>query len=178
MSTHLMSRRTLISGLAASLSIGHAAAHGLGPGGSDWGALELLDAEDRVVPMMESGQRWTLLQLWAHWCPVCLAELEPLHTAAAALAPRGVAVVLVSSPQDWPEDGRVADARAPGLRRARPSGRTTAATLHATLFNADGWYYVPRSILYDHERGAVVWSHRGRVDWHAEPWRAQAGAVS
>ena len=112
----------------------------------------------------------TLLKLWASWCPVCLDELRTLDTAAYALRQRGIDVLLVSSPLDWTGDLRIASSRGTGLRLVRPSFRNGPGAIRSALFSPDGWYYVPRNLLYDHGARRIVWSHLGRLDWQAAPW--------
>ena len=171
MTTARLTRRTCLAALgSAALLAGatrrsHASA-------ADWTELELLDQDDRVIRLGDTAYSHTLIQLWASWCPICLSELSAMSDAAAALRHDGIDILLVSSPAGWAADTRLASTRVPGLRRARPSGRNTSAAMRRTLFSSEGWYYVPRSLLYDRRAGVITWRHLGPVDWRAAPWRA------
>ena len=171
----LPTRRAMLAGLGA--SIASTVARGAVPAvklDRSWGDLELVDSREQAFRLGDTAAKATLVQLWANWCPVCLGEMHALETAAPGLNRRGIDVLLVSSPLDWAADLRTATSRGLEVRFARPSGRNGPGAIRSALFDADGWYYVPRSLLYDHAARRVTWSHLGRLDWQAEPWARQA----
>lgn len=105
------SRRAVLAGgmLAATLQAGlpgrqaRAAAAG-GPTGElvegapkPLPAFEFTDAEGRPRSAGDFTGRGLVINLWATWCPPCVAEMPALDRAQAALADQGVLVLALSS---------------------------------------------------------------------------------
>nr|WP_314073922.1 TlpA disulfide reductase family protein [uncultured Roseococcus sp.] len=60
-------------------------------------ALTFLDAEGRERTVADFAGQGLVLNLWATWCPPCVAEMPSLERLAAALAAEKVAVLPLSS---------------------------------------------------------------------------------
>ena len=56
-----------------------------------------LDAEGKPHGVAEFAGRGLLINLWATWCPPCVAEMPALDRAQAALAEAGISVLALSS---------------------------------------------------------------------------------
>jgi thiol-disulfide isomerase/thioredoxin len=59
--------------------------------------LTFLDAEGAPHGLAEFAGRGLLINLWATWCPPCVAEMPALDRAQAALEADGIAVLALSS---------------------------------------------------------------------------------
>ena len=145
-----LTRRAWLAGLASTAMLASRAAEASSAPGAEWAEL-------------------------ANGCPLCTGELPRLAAASPVLQTQGTQILLVSSPAGWAEDAPFARRHVPGLRHARPSPRNAPETIRSALFDADGWYYVPRSLLFDRRAGSIVWSHLGQLDWRTMPWRAHEG---
>ncbi|WP_235907871.1 TlpA family protein disulfide reductase [Siccirubricoccus phaeus] len=55
------------------------------------------DAEGKPHGLADFAGRGLLINLWATWCPPCVAEMPALDRAQAALAEEGVVVLALSS---------------------------------------------------------------------------------
>jgi len=55
------------------------------------------DAEGKPHGLADFAGRGLLINLWATWCPPCVAEMPALDRAQAALAAEGIAVLALSS---------------------------------------------------------------------------------
>lgn len=117
---------------------------------------------DYVRPALGGGQvdlaafkgKPLLVNLWASWCPPCLAELPQLQALQAAWAPRGLQLVGLAI-DDPP--ARVA------LRvQEHQISWPIALDGSATASPAFGTSELPTTILYDGQ-GKRVWSHQGEV---------------
>ncbi len=168
-------RRALLAGLGASLLSGTAAraqsvageAVSGNTAASPWSDIELLDADDRSFRVHEGAKPFTLIKLWAHWCPTCLWDLATLPRAAPALQARDIDIVLVSHPRDWLRNQAVARTHDVPLRTARPAASNGRSSIQSALFATDGMFYVPRSLLFCKSSQTIVWNHLGGLDWTA-----------
>jgi len=129
-----------------------------------WQRLELVDAEDNNFSIKDATRPLTLVKLWAHWCPVCLSEIDQLDQVVAALGPRTLDVILVSHPDWWREDQAVARRRGIRFRLATPDFGNGRGRIQAALTNSAGLYAVPRSLVF-RRAGEVVMAHQGAMDW-------------
>ena len=98
------------------------------------------------------------VNLWATWCPPCVAELESIRRLQEELSEAGVHFVLVS-----PEDE--APVRA-FLERERPQ---VEVVLEETLApEAFGELVLPTTVILDRQ-GRMVLLHRGAAAWDSAP---------
>ncbi len=59
--------------------------------------LAFTDAEGRPKTMADFAGRGVVINLWATWCPPCVAEMPALDRLAAAVARENIAVLPLSS---------------------------------------------------------------------------------
>ena len=165
----LTTRRSLMSGVIASVVfLSKPAYAGYRSSTFDWGQIELLDSDDRLFSVDQSPQPWVLIKLWANWCSACMRELDSVANITPALGAQNIDVVMVSHPDDWALNQQVTRGRNLPVRSARPSPMTSPSAIQAGLLNADGDFFVPRSMLFDRRSRSIVWSHMGGVDWSTQ----------
>ena len=99
-----MGRRALLWVVALA---GCSTASPAAPGPRGWVTLTPIDGPGLVAAA--KGAPLTLVNVWATWCPPCVAELPDLVRVGREYAPRGLALVLVST------DGLSAHAAAEAL---------------------------------------------------------------
>ena len=105
----------------------------------------------------------TLVAMWAHWCPTCLAEMPALVSMAAGIGPN-VEVLLMSHPEYWAQDLAAAQKRRIPLRLVTPGPENTPGVVQAALLNGQGGYEVPRSLAFRNRDRSIAWTGR---DWAA-----------
>ena len=89
---------TLLATLPARQAV--AAPHGFGRLRENAAALPDLtftDAAGKAHTVADFAGRGLVINLWATWCPPCVAEMPALDRLAATLAPEGIAVLPLSS---------------------------------------------------------------------------------
>jgi hypothetical protein len=118
-----------------------------------------------IAPPAGEAPRATLLNLWAHWCEPCAAELTALAEGYAAIHGAGVRVLAVSldAPADreraaaWFAE-RVAPRMPPGTAftsvHAAPEPREAIAAVLAHVLGRSEQQALPASLLID-ERGLL-----------------------
>ena len=95
-----MARRTALATLATALGARQAAAaigsllEGPARPLPEFG---FTDAEGRPRAVADFAGRGLVINLWATWCPPCVAEMPALDRAQAALAAEGIRVLALSS---------------------------------------------------------------------------------
>lgn len=60
------------------------------------GILSMLDLEENLVTIAVGGGKTLVINMWATWCPPCVAEIPSLATLAAMAEDLGITVVCVS----------------------------------------------------------------------------------
>lgn len=162
-------RRTLMTGFAASVAlISRPARAGYRSSTFDWGQIQLLDSEDRLFNIDQSPQPWVLIKLWANWCSACMRELDSVSYITPTLGAQNIDVIMVSHPDDWALNQQVTRTRNLPVRSARPSPMTSPSAIQAGLLNAEGDFFVPRSMLLERRSRTIVWSHMGGMDWSTQ----------
>lgn len=129
-----------------------------------WSGLRLQDQHGRSFQLGEGPAPITLVAMWAHWCPPCLAELPSLVTLAGLTASK-MEVLLLSHPEYWVRDVAVAQQRRIPLRMATPSTDNSSAVIGTALLNGQGGYEVPRALAFRNNDQSIAWSQRGWTDW-------------
>lgn len=129
-------------------------------GEADFGwAVRTLEGE--TVPLHRFRGRPLFLNVWATWCPPCVAELESIAALMGSLEGTDVAFLLVS-----PEDEATV---APFL--ARMDHPLPVAVEHTRIPESWGVDALPTTVVVD-RRGRIVLRHRGAADWDQDPVRA------
>jgi thiol-disulfide isomerase/thioredoxin len=120
--------------------------------------LRTLDGRD--VSLEDFRGRVVFLNLWATWCPPCVAELASIQALHDSLAGSGVAFLLVS-----PE---TRDAVQPFVRRRR-----LTAPVYLELQPLPAAFdlrALPTTYVVARD-GAIVLRHRGAADWDTDAVR-------
>ena len=133
------------------------------PAAAGW-RLRALDG--RVTTLGALRGRPVVLNVWASWCPPCVAELRSLQALHDSLAAEGVAVVLVSP--EAPATVRAVLAR----RRITVPAFVEAEPAPAAL----GVRALPTTIVLDRE-GRVALVRRGAAEWDQPAVRAWLRAL-
>lgn len=132
------------------------AAPGFTFAGTDGKPLTLADFRNRVI----------LVNLWATWCPPCIAEMPDLEALQKRLGGESFQVVAVSLDRG-------------GLDQARrwlQRNEITALTPYAADVTQFGNAVLPTSLLLDRQ-GRVAWHGAGLRDWTGADANAAIQAV-
>ncbi len=132
---------------------------GVGPAAFDW-TIRTLDGA--LVPFDAFRGRVVFLNVWASWCPPCVAELASIGRLRDALAGSDVAFVLVSPENPAP------------VRRflsAYGYGGLPVYLERDPIPEAYGLKALPTTYILD-RNGAIVLRHRGAADWDRPEVRA------
>jgi thiol-disulfide isomerase/thioredoxin len=121
-------------------------------------ALRTLD--DEVFTLADLRGRPVFVNLWATWCPPCVAELASIERLAASVGD-AVSFVLAS-----PEDHRTV------RDFVRRHGLGMDPVLEESLApESFGAVALPHTVILDSE-GRLVLRHRGAADWDTDEVRA------
>ncbi len=130
----------------------------LGEADLGW-SVRTLDGE--VVRLEELRGRPLFVNVWATWCPPCVAELGSIRALMDALEGSDVAFLLVS-----PEDVGTVAPFVEGLGYPLP-----VAVEHTRMPGSWGVAALPTTVVVD-RAGRIVLRHRGAADWSQEAVRA------
>jgi thiol-disulfide isomerase/thioredoxin len=130
----------------------------LGNTDAGW-TLQALDGQEVSFGSLQG--RAVFLNIWATWCPPCIAEVPSIQDLHDALKDEGVAVVLIT-PDPLDEVRPFVEKKAwhvpvyVARRGVPPVFRTET---------------IPATFILN-RRGEVVYRHTGRADWNTEECRA------
>jgi thiol-disulfide isomerase/thioredoxin len=129
-------------------------------------ALPFVEADGTARTVAEFKGRTVLVNLWATWCPPCVAEMPDLDALQARLGGDGFEVVAIAL-----DRGGAAVAK----RWLDKAGLTHLAVRTGEAAKV-GTELLPTSILVDAE-GRVAWSGAGAIAWTAPDTVAAIEAV-
>lgn len=152
-----ISRRAMFGGLAALAAAPARAEPPL------WPNMDLVDANGTQFTIGTTAAPLTIMHIWAHWCPPCLAELPGLAALAQRMGPRA-SVLLVSHPQNWAADVAYAQRRALPFRLATLAPGGASWVRPAAFEEHGGRYAVPRTLVF--RRGDQV-ALAGDTRWNS-----------
>ncbi|MEY4269113.1 MAG: hypothetical protein RLZZ58_329 [Pseudomonadota bacterium] len=118
---------------------------------------EFIGPDDAAVTLADFRGRPVLVNLWATWCPPCLAEMPTLDTLAERTDGQ-MAVLAVA------QDVQGAAVVDPWFARAGLTRLTPYLDPENGLLDAVGAPALPVTVLYD-ARGREVWRVTGALDW-------------
>lgn len=130
-------------------------------------AATFTDERSTVHHLNELRRPLLLVNLWAAWCPGCLAEMPTLQALPSRLGPNAMDVVLLSHGMNW--DADLAYAHNTGLpflhwRLSVQAPETVVATAFGVQGNRFG---LPQSLVFAGRQRALVASYLGSQDWTA-----------
>ena len=112
------------------------------------------DLDGADVPFSAWAGRPVLVNLWATWCPPCMAELPALKALHAAWGPRGVAFLGVAVGDD--------PAKVRAVRAQRGMDWTMLLDGHRRSTRAFGSDMLPTTLVYGAD-GTLLYQHVGAV---------------
>jgi len=162
-------RRTFMAGIGASALL--AASPALAQSTADssladrWSQFRLIDSEDNSFTLNSMRKPMTLIGFWASWCSVCVGEYSQIAALQEAIGPENLDVIMMSHPNWWEDDLKVAKSRGIKFRMATADPSNDPAVINDTLTN-QGDYFVPRTLVFRREAGelSVVMARSGRLD--------------
>jgi len=128
-------------------------------------AAPFQDSMGQPVTLESFHGKVVLLNLWATWCPPCVAEMPALDKLQADLGGEGLAVVAVST------DAQGIKKSAPFYRRAGLTHLDLYNDTRAALPQALKVTGLPMSLLIDRD-GNVVGRMDGPADWDSPEAKA------
>ncbi|MBX9634063.1 MAG: TlpA family protein disulfide reductase [Magnetospirillum sp.] len=125
-------------------------------------------ADDQGRPLMLSDLKGkvVLVNLWATWCPPCVAEMPALEALQGKLGGAGFQVVAISLDRGG----------APLVKTWFERNHITRLGIHTADANQFAGAFLPTSILLD-SQGRVAWQGTGIRDWDSEQAMAAIRAV-
>jgi|AGTN01.2.fsa_nt_gi Thiol-disulfide isomerase and thioredoxins len=129
-------------------------------------AFSFHDGEGRALAAADLAGKVVLVNLWATWCPPCVAEMGALDRLQGRLGGPDFQVTAISLDRGGAEVA------------GRWYGRNNIA--HLGLYTADSGQFqgamLPTSILLD-ARGRVAWQGMGQREWDGAEAEAMIRAV-
>ncbi len=130
-----------------------------------WPGLEFVDRAGAVFQIGHLNRALVFVNVWAHWCSACLAEMASLESLAAKLPVGRLEIVLLSHPDNWPADQAAAARRGLRFRLATLGPGNPAWTRPAAFEERGRTYSVPRSLVYRQATDSVVLTQDGPAQW-------------
>jgi thiol-disulfide isomerase/thioredoxin len=115
------------------------------------------DGDGRALRLSELKGKVVLVNLWATWCPPCVAEMPALDALQGALGSPGFQVVAVSLDRGG----------APLVKRWFDRNRIAKLGVYTADAGQFEGAVLPTSVLLD-AQGRVAWQGAGIRDWEGE----------
>lgn len=130
-----------------------------------WSQFRLIDSQDNIFTLGSLRKPMTLIGFWASWCPVCVSECSRIAALQEAIGRDNMDVIMMSHPNWWEDDMKVAKDRGMTFRIATADPSNDPDAINDTLTN-QGDYFVPRTLVFRREGGelSVVMARKGRLD--------------
>lgn len=121
------------------------------------------DLDGKEARLSDYEGKVLLVNLWATWCPPCVAELPSLDIIQAGLGDKGLRVMAISLDRDKTADELKAFLQGRGVEYLHAYVDTDRAIPLK-------WKYagVPVTFLID-RTGAVIRQYEGAADWASDP---------
>ncbi len=162
-------RRNFLAGLGVSALLAASPAMAQSPADSSlaerWSQLRLLDSQDNSFTLDSVRKPLTLIGFWASWCSVCVGEYGQIAALQEAIGPETMDVIMLSHPNWWEDDLKVAKERGMKFRMATADPSNGPEAINDTMTN-QGDYFVPRTLVFRSAASelSVVMARSGRLD--------------
>lgn len=118
-------------------------------------SLRLRDHEGKLVEMEELKGKVIFLNLWATWCPPCVAEMPGIDALASKLEGEEVVFLMLSLDKDF------------GKAKAFRKDKNFSFNVHQLESNLPQMYYsqsIPTTYVISAD-GELVYTHKGMADY-------------
>lgn len=123
--------------------------------------LTLIDVEGNPVSLQQYAGQVLFINLWASWCPPCLAEMPNIHQLYRELAPEGVVFLMLSAEEDFAKS--VAYVKNQGYDfPVYRIGTDWPPELHSST--------LPTTFVIDRS-GRIVMQHRGMAQYNTQDFK-------
>lgn len=156
-----------LAGAIASPAVAASGAGATATPGADafWNTLPLVDTRGNGVSLSQTETPLTFINVWAHWCSACLAEIGSLEGLAGALTERRLTMLLLSHPANWDNDVAFAGRHRLPFRLVTLAPGVPSWARAAAFDERNSSYAVPRSLVYRRMDRAMVFTHVGSDQW-------------
>jgi thiol-disulfide isomerase/thioredoxin len=136
------------------------------PRADAWSSAALAAPDGSPLRLADIPTPLVFVNLWASWCPACLAELGPLQSMASTLGGATVSVIMVGHPANAKADLAYARSRQlPFPAFAFAPGTPAAVVGGAFGADAGGHFAVPQSLVFGGFPRRLLRSVTGPADW-------------
>lgn len=123
--------------------------------------LKLRNQEGELVEMEELKGKVIFLNLWATWCPPCVAEMPGIDALSAKLPEEEVVFLMLSLDRDF------------GKAKAFRERKDFRFDVHQLESELPGMYYsrsIPTTYVISAE-GELVYTHKGMADYDTQQFK-------
>lgn len=138
-------------------------------------AADFIAADGTGHRLSELRRPLILVNLWAHWCEGCLAELPGLQQMISQVGADRIDVVLLSHDMNWRDD--LVYARRAGLpyRLWCLSPRTSQPSVAAAFRIENDRFGLPQALVFAGGTRRLLYYSEGSQDWAAPEQIARFG---
>lgn len=123
--------------------------------------LELRNQKGELVKMEDLKGKVIFLNLWATWCPPCVAEMPGIDALASKLEDKEVVFLMLSLDKDF------------GKAKAFRERKNFSFDVHQLESNLPQMYYsqsIPTTYVISAD-GKLVYSHKGMADYDTKKFK-------
>jgi hypothetical protein len=134
--------------------------------------LRFVGVDGAPVKLADFHQSVLMLNLWAHWCPNCIAEFSSMDRLRRTVGLDKMNVILLSHPKWWSQDQEFARRNGVPFRIYTAAPGTAARAIQEAFYDY-GNVSLPQTIVYVGRDQEPVYKQTGGSNWDTPKWQEE-----